>query len=260
MPRTIELEYVGGKVLRFFSHAGLVFILFGRTVAAFAEVRKRIGLWFDQMLFVGVRSLPLILITSVFTGGVSAWQAAYQFKGYIPLRYLGTAVGKAIVIELAPVLTALVVAGRVGAAMAAEIGTMKVTEQVDALEAMGINPVSYLVFPRVAGSVVMLPVLTVFADFVAIMGAMTVAVFFVGLSGEIFLNGVKLFFHVSDLVSGLVKAAVFGLIISLVGCYHGLTAEGGAEGVGRSTTRAVVWASVLILVSDYVVATLLFSI
>ncbi|MCI0406852.1 MAG: ABC transporter permease, partial [candidate division Zixibacteria bacterium] len=144
--------------------------------------------------------------------------------------------------------------------MAAEIGTMKVTEQVDALEAMGVNPVSYLVFPRVAGSIIMLPVLTVFADFIAILGAMAVAVFFVGLSGEIFLNGVKLFFHISDLMSGLVKAAVFGLIISLVGCYNGLTAEGGAEGVGRSTTRAVVWASVLILVSDYVVATLLFSI
>ncbi len=260
MPRTIELEYVGGKVVRFFSHAGLVFILLGQTVIAFTEIRKRIGLWFDQMLFVGVRSLPLIIITSVFTGGVSAWQAAYQFKGYIPLRYLGTAVGKAIVIELAPVLTALVVAGRVGASMAAEIGTMKVTEQVDALEAMGVNPVSYLVFPRVAGSIIMLPVLTVFADFIAILGAMAVAVFFVGLSGEIFLNGVKLFFHISDLMSGLVKAAVFGLIISLVGCYNGLTAEGGAEGVGRSTTRAVVWASVLILVSDYVVATLLFSI
>ncbi|MCI0595169.1 MAG: ABC transporter permease, partial [candidate division Zixibacteria bacterium] len=93
MPRTIELEYVGGKVVRFFSHAGLVFILLGQTVIAFTEIRKRIGLWFDQMLFVGVRSLPLIIITSVFTGGVSAWQAAYQFKGYIPLRYLGTAVG-----------------------------------------------------------------------------------------------------------------------------------------------------------------------
>lgn len=253
-------EYVGEKVVRFFSHAGAVFILLAKTAAAFTEIQRRVGLWFDQMLFVGVRSLPLIVITSIFTGAVSAWQAAYQFKGYIPLRYLGTAVGKAIVIELAPVLTALVVAGRVGASMAAEIGTMKVTEQVDALEAMGVNPVSYLVFPRVAGSVVMLPVLTIFADFIAIIGAMTVAVFFVGLSGEVFLNGVKLFFHISDLASGLVKAAVFGLIISLVGCYHGLAAEGGAEGVGRSTTRAVVWASVLILVSDYVVATLLFSI
>lgn len=260
MPRTAELEYVGGKVVRFFSHTGAVFILLGETFLALGEIRKRLGLWFDQMLFVGVRSLPLIVITSVFTGGVSAWQAAYQFKGYIPLRYLGTAVGKAIVIELAPVLTALVVAGRVGAAMAAEIGTMKVTEQVDALEAMGIRPVSYLTLPRVAGSIVMLPMLTVFADFVAIMGAMSVAVFFVGLSSEVFLNGIKLFFHVSDLISGLVKAAVFGLIISLVGCYHGLTAVGGAEGVGRSTTQAVVWASVLILVSDYVIATLLFSI
>lgn len=246
--------------MRFLDHTGAVFMLLAKTALAFSNLGKRAGLWFDQMLFVGVRSLPLIVITSIFTGGVSAWQAAYQFQGYIPLRYLGTAVSKAIVIELAPVLTALVVAGRVGAAMAAELGTMKVTEQVDALEAMAINPVSYLVVPRVAGSIVMLPVLTIFADFIAIMGAMAVAVFFVGLSGEIFLNGVKLFFHTSDLISGLVKAAVFGLIISLMGVYHGLSAEGGAEGVGRSTTRAVVWASVLILVADYVVATLLFSI
>lgn len=254
------LSYVGEKVVRFFAHVGAVFILLGKVAVAFSDLGRRAGLWFDQMLYVGVRSLPLILITSIFTGGVSAWQAAYQFKGYIPLRYLGTAVGKAIVIELAPVLTALVVAGRVGAAMAAELGTMKVTEQVDALEAMAVNPVSYLAAPRVAATVVMLPVLTIFADFVAIMGAMAIAVFFVGLSGEQFLNGVKLFFRVSDLVSGLVKAAVFGLIISLIGCYHGFLAEGGAEGVGRSTTRAVVWASVLILVADYVVATLLFSI
>ncbi len=254
------LTYIGEKVVRFFAHSGAVFVLLAKVGVAFAGLGKRTGLWFDQMLFVGVRSLPLIVITSVFTGAVSAWQAAYQFEGYIPLRYLGTAVGKAIVIELSPVLTALVVAGRVGAAMAAELGTMKVTEQVDALETMAINPVSYLVLPRVAASVVMLPVLTVFADFVAIMGAMAVAVYFVGLSGEVFLNGVKMFFHIADLVSGLVKAAVFGLVISLIGCYHGLLAEGGAEGVGHSTTRAVVWASVLILVSDYVVATLLFSI
>jgi phospholipid/cholesterol/gamma-HCH transport system permease protein len=212
----------------------------------------------DQMMFVGVTSLPLIVLTSIFVGAVSTWQTAYQIKNYVPMRYLGTAVGRAIVIELAPVLTALVVAGRVGAGMAAEIGSMKVTEQVDALETMAIEPVRFLVVPRVVAGLIMLPILTVFSDIVAIGGALAVSVLFLGVSQETFISGLKLFFRPSDLMSGLFKAAVFGLVISLVGCYQGLNTEGGAEGVGRSTTRAVVVASVAILIADYVIAVLLF--
>lgn len=212
----------------------------------------------DQMLFVGVASLPLIILTSVFIGAVSTWQTAYQIKSYVPMRYLGTAVGRAIVIELAPVLTALVVAGRVGAGMAAELGSMKVTEQIDALETLAINPIRFLVVPRVAAGVVMLPILTIFSDLIAIAGAMGVAVVFLGVSQETFISGLKLFFRPSDLAAGLVKSAVFGLIISLVGCYQGLAAWGGAEGVGRSTTRAVVVSSVAILVADYLIAVLIF--
>ncbi len=257
---TRALRLLGRQTLAFLGHVGGLALLFGRFVLGLPDFFRRFRLTTNQMLAIGVNSLPLILITSTFVGAVSAWQAAYQFKGYVPLRYLGATVGKAIFIELGPVLTALVVAGRVGAAIAAELGTMKVTEQIDALETLAVDPVRYLVVPRIVAGITMLPLLTIFADAIAIAGALAVSVLFVDLSSETFLNSLKLFFYSGDLFSGLFKAAVFGGIIALVGCYHGLQAEGGAEGVGRSTTRAVVTASVLILVSDYIVATILFSI
>ncbi|MCP4632567.1 MAG: ABC transporter permease [candidate division Zixibacteria bacterium] len=220
---------------------------------------KRRHLVFEQMLFMGVNSLPLVVFTSVFTGAVSAVQAAYQFHNFVPLRYLGTAVGKAVVIELGPVLTGLVVAGRVGAAIAAELGTMKVTEQIDALETMALDPAEFLVMPRFIAGLIMLPVLTLFADCVAILGGLAVSVWFLGITSFTFLNGLKMFFELQDLFAGLIKAGVFGSIIALVGCYQGFITKGGAEGVGISTTRAVVLASVLILVSDYMIAHLLFG-
>jgi phospholipid/cholesterol/gamma-HCH transport system permease protein len=175
------------------------------------------------------------------------------------MRYLGTAVGKAVIIELGPVLTGLVVAGRVGASIAAELGTMKVTEQIDALETMALDPVRFLAVPRFIAGFIMLPVLTVFANFVAIMGALFVALFFIDITAYTFLNGVKLFFDLRDLFGGLLKSGIFGMIIAIVGCYHGFKTTGGAEGVGLSTTKAVVYSSVLILISDYVVAHILFG-
>ncbi len=168
--------------------------------------------------------------------------------------------GKAIVIELSPVLTALVIAGRVGAGIAAEVGTMKVTEQIDALESMAISPVRYLVMPRFFASTIMIPLLTVFSDFIAIFGALAVSVLFVDISYETFLNGVKTSFQLSDMFSGLVKSAVFGAIIGIVGCHEGYQAEGGARGVGKVTTEAVVISAVLILIADYIIATILFRV
>jgi len=233
-------------------------LLVGHVISNWTVVFRSRGRLADQMLFVGVSSLPLIILTSIFVGAVSTWQTAYQIKNYVPMRYLGTAVGRAIVIELAPVLSALVVAGRVGAGMAAELGTMKVTEQVDALETMAIDPVRFLVVPRVIAGLIMMPMLVIFADLVAIGGAMGVSVLFLGVPQETFVSGFKLFFHISDVVAGLGKAAVFGLIITLVGCDQGLGARGGALGMGLATTRAVVIASVAILISDYLIAVLLF--
>jgi phospholipid/cholesterol/gamma-HCH transport system permease protein len=242
------------------SGLGRLSLMLGRALLAFRYFFKSVHLVIAQMYYIGVKSIWLIAITSVFTGGVSAWQAAYQFKNYVPIRYLGGAVGKAVLIELAPVLTALVIAGRVGAGIAAELGSMKVTEQIDAMESMAVDPVRYLVMPRFAAGVVMLPIITALADFIAIFGALIVAVNLVGVETEIFWNGFKQFFKISDFLSGLIKAAGFGAIISIMGCYHGFFTTGGAQGVGASTTRAVVSAAVLILVADYVMATLLFQI
>ncbi len=249
----------GEKAMFFLHEAGSYSLLTIRTIAAIPLVFRRFRLTSEQMLMMGVASLPLVLFTSVFTGAVSAVQAAYQFRGYVPMRYLGTAVGKAVIIELGPVLTALVVAGRVGAAIAAELGTMKVTEQVDALETLALDPVKYLATPRLVSGLVMLPVLTIFSNFVAILGALFVSIFFIDITAYTFLNGVKLFFDLKDLFGGLLKSFFFGGIIATVGCYHGFRTYGGAEGVGLSTTRAVVLASVLILISDYIIASILFG-
>lgn len=237
---------------------GRLAMMCGRLITTLVDIPKSIKLIVNQMLTMGVQSLPLVLLTSAFTGAVSAWQGAYQFQNYVPMRYLGTAVGKAVVIELAPVLTALVVAGRVGASIAAELGTMRVTEQIDALEVMGIDPVRYLVMPRVLSGLIMMPILVMFANVIAILGALLVAVMLVHLSSETFLNGVRMFFSFSDLYTGLTKAAVFGLIISIIGSFQGFTARGGAEGVGRATTGAVVTSSVLILISNFLLATIQF--
>lgn len=242
------------------SALGRVSILLGKTVAAFRFIPQSLHLIFSQMYFMGVKSIWLILITSVFTGGVSAWQAAYQFKNYVPVRYLGGAVGKAVLIELAPVLTALVIAGRVGAGIAAELGSMKVTEQIDAMETMAVDPIRYLVMPRFLAGIIMLPVMTIVADFVAMVGALIIAVVLVDMEYETFINGFKQLFRLSDFFSGLAKAFAFGAIISLMGCYHGITTDGGAQGVGLSTTQAVVSAAVLILIADFLMAMVLFQI
>jgi phospholipid/cholesterol/gamma-HCH transport system permease protein len=242
------------------SGLGRLSLMLGRTLLAFRHFFSSLHLVVTQMYYIGVKSVWLIVITSVFTGGVAAWQAAYQFKNYVPIRYLGGAVGKAVLIELAPVLTALVIAGRVGAGIAAELGSMKVTEQIDAMESMAVDPIRYLVMPRFAAGIVMLPIITALADFIAIFGALIVAVSLVGVETETFMNGFKQFFTLSDFFSGMVKAAGFGAIISIMGCYHGFFTTGGAQGVGASTTRAVVSAAVMILVADYVMATLLFRI
>jgi phospholipid/cholesterol/gamma-HCH transport system permease protein len=250
---------VGKKTLVFFEDVGGLTILIKRILLGLPTVFSRFRLTSEQMLLMGVNSLPLVALVSVFTGGVSAVQAVYQISDYVPMRYIGTAVGKAVLIELAPVLTALVVAGRVGASIAAELGTMKVTEQIDALETLALDPVEYLVVPRFVAGLLMLPVLTVFSDTVALLGGIGVSAVSLHVSPHVFLNGLKGFFKMMDLTSGLLKAFVFGSIISIIGCYQGFKTSGGAEGVGRSATRAVVLSSVLILIADYLVASILFG-
>ena len=210
------------------------------------------------MEHIGVNSLPLVLIIAVFTGAVSAWQAAYQLKGIAPLSFLGGATTRAIITELGPVLTGIVIAGRVGASIAAELGTMKVTEQIDALETMAINPVRYLAMPRFLAAIIMMPILVIFANSIAIIGAYIVSNYFLGVSFAVFFNSVNRFFNIMDLVSGLIKTVFFGAVTSLLGCHIGFKTVGGAEGVGLATLRSFVLSAALILILDYVLWMLIF--
>jgi phospholipid/cholesterol/gamma-HCH transport system permease protein len=216
-----------------------------------------VGLFFRQMEFVGVNSLFVVLLTSLFTGMVLALQTYHAFRLFSAEGLVGATVALSMTRELGPVITALMVTGRAGSAIAAEIGTMRVTEQVDALAVMAISPVQYLVTPRVVAGLVMLPLLTVVSDFVGILGGYLVGVKMLGINGGIFMNRIYELVELSDIYNGLAKAAVFGVILALVGCYKGFYTSGGAEGVGRATTQAVVLASVLILASDYVLTSLM---
>jgi phospholipid/cholesterol/gamma-HCH transport system permease protein len=251
-------QYVGRHATVTLADVGSVFMMLAEVFMVLPRALRKARLIIEQMHTIGVGSLPLVVVTSIFTGAVASVQAAYQFQNYIPMRYLGTVIGKSVVIELGPVLTALVVGGRVGAAIAAELGTMKVTEQVDALETLAIDPLEYLVAPRFIAAVIMLPVITVFADFLAVMGGFVVAYAGLDVSAHTFFSGLKMFFHASDVTSGLIKAFFFGGIIATMGCYHGMSTEGGAEGVGISTMKAVVSSCLLILITDYILAALLF--
>jgi len=254
------LVALGRRSLAALETLGEFGVLLRNLAGTIPDVGRSVRLTVSQMLTMGVNSLPLVVITATFTGAVTAVQAAYQFQGWVPLRYLGTVVCKSVVIELGPVLTALVVGGRVGSSIAAELGTMKVTEQIDAIEVLGIDSTRFLVLPRILALTIMLPIITVFADIVAILGAYVVATGTLDISAHTYVTGLRAFFKAEDVYGGLVKAVFFGFTISLMGCFYGTHTEGGAEGVGRATTNAVVASCLLILVLDYFLATVLFRI
>lgn len=249
---------IGTKTLNFLQELGQVTQLFLGIIRFSPSIIRSRNLVLFQMEHIGVNSLPLVLIIATFTGAVSAWQAAYQLQGIAPLSFLGTATSRAIITELGPVLTAIVIAGRVGASIAAELGSMKVTEQIDALETMAISPVRYLAMPRFYAAVFMMPILVVFANVIAILGAYVISNYFLGVSFAVFFQSVKRYFEIGDFVFGLVKAVFFGGVTSLLGCHIGFRTEGGAEGVGLSTIRSFVLSSALILILDYALWTLMF--
>ncbi|WP_028588427.1 MlaE family ABC transporter permease [Desulfocurvus vexinensis] len=249
--------WLGGGFLEAMAESGRMALLLWEATLSLFRPPWRIGLFFRQMEFVGVNSLFVVLLTSLFTGMVLALQTYHAFRLFSAEGLVGATVALSMTRELGPVITALMVTGRAGSAIAAEIGTMRVTEQVDALTVMAINPVQYLVTPRVVAGLVMLPLLTVVSDFVGILGGYLVGVKMLGINGGIFMNRIYELVELSDIYNGLAKAAVFGVILALVGCYKGFYTSGGAEGVGRATTQAVVLASVLILASDYILTSLM---
>ncbi|HJU15607.1 MAG TPA: ABC transporter permease [Stellaceae bacterium] len=212
-----------------------------------------------QMLDIGYFSLPVVGLTAIFTGMVLALQSYTGFSRFSAESAVATVVVLSMTRELGPVIAGLMVAGRVGAAMAAEIGTMRVTEQIDALETLSTNPLRYLVLPRLIAGVVTLPLLVLVADIIGVFGGFLVGTYKLGFNPYVYLQRTQEHLETIDVVSGLVKAAVFGFIIALMGCYYGYHSRGGAQGVGQATTHAVVSASILILVVDYLLTAAFFS-
>lgn len=223
----------------------------------------------QQMDEIGVKSLGIVLLTGLFTGMVLALQSSVQLKTFGATMYIGNLVAASMIRELGPVLAGLMVAGRVGSGIAAQLGSMRVTEQIDALNTLGTDPIKKLVTPRVIAALIMLPVLTVINDFVGIIGGNIIAAFVVGLPtsqywrtvwDQIASDGFMLRFIPNDFIQGLTKPLVFGAIISITACYFGLGTTGGTEGVGQATTRTVVTSSILILIVDYFITQLLLSV
>jgi phospholipid/cholesterol/gamma-HCH transport system permease protein len=254
------LAFIGRRTHAVFAAFGRLGLFVVDTVRALAEVRTWIRVLFPQLRKVGVDSMPISLFIAAFTGLVLALLSSYVLTGAVPPYLVGTLVGKTTMLELGPVLTALALAGRVGATMAAELGTMRVTEQVDALETLAYNPHAYLVVPRIIAGTVMFPVIVAFAAATAIVTGWLAATTLLPVTGEQFEYGLRLFFRTFDVEYGLIKSASFGFVITLIGCFLGLSTRGGAEGVGVATTQTVVYSAGMILVLDaYWAVTLLKS-
>lgn len=233
------------------AQTGELGLLTGRAFLAMIAPPYEIGLWIRQMEQIGVRSLGVAGITTVFTGMVLALQTALSLPSLGIKYYIGSVVSKSLVRELGPVLTALIVGGRIGSGMTAEIGTMKVTEQIDALRSMAADPVKKLVAPKLVATLVMLPALTMIGDVLGILGGLVVATFTLNLTPGLYINDVLESLTLGDVFSGIAKSFFFAYFIAIIGCYNGLNTTGGADGVGRATTNTVVLAAILVLVSDF---------
>ncbi len=247
-----------GALEAFFLDMGRFVQLVGRVFAWTLRPPYDVGELARQMVQVGFNSVPVVLLTTLFTGGVMALQTFTVLRRINAESFVGSGVALSMVRELAAVLSGLIVAGRAGSAMGAELGTMRVTEQIDALEVMATDPVHYLVVPRVWATTIMLPLLVVMGNGVGILGGYMVAVIMMGANPVTYVDRSFQFMDLNDLFSGLIKAAVFGFLLAAIGCQKGFYASGGAEGVGRATTSAVVVASIAILISDFFLTRLLF--
>ena len=251
------LERIGRKVIYNLELGGRIVLLLVETLCHFRH-KPNIRHVVYQMAHLGADSLPIVLLTILFTGMVMTLQTAQEFIKYGAQSSVGGVVAIAMGRELGPVLTGVVLAGRVGAAITAEIGSMKVTEQIDALRVMATNPIAYLVVPRLIACVFMLPVLVVFGDIIGTIGGYLVATLYAGIGSFTYLHSIKVFVVVNDVIGGLIKSMFFGAIIALIGCYKGLSTAQGAEGVGRATTGSVVTSMILIFISNYFLSLILY--
>lgn len=253
------LATVGRVFLAFLSHVGRLSAFTGTAVSHIVRPPYYPRLIGRSMVEIGYYSLPVVGLTAVFTGMVLALQSYSGFSRFAAESAVATVVVLSITRELAPVLAGLMVAGRIGASMAAEIGTMRVTEQIDALTTLSTNPFKYLVAPRLLAGLVMVPCLVLVADIIGVFGGYIVGVYKLGFNPSSYLARTWEFLEPLDVISGLTKAAVFGFLISLMGCYHGYYSRGGAQGVGAATTNSVVSAAIMILIFNYVITALYFG-
>ncbi|MBL6761515.1 MAG: ABC transporter permease [PS1 clade bacterium] len=253
------LATIGAFFLSFFAQTGRLSVFVGQTLASMLRPPIYFRIIGQQIIRIGYFSLPVVALTSFFTGGALAIQIYYGGNQFNSEAIVSSIVALGITRELGPVLGGLMVAGRVSAAIAAEIGTMRVTEQIDALTTLSTDPHKYLVAPRVIAATLCMPVLALVADIIGVFGGFVVGTQSFGFNAAIYVQNTIDFLTFDDVSSGLIKAAVFGFIIAMMGCYNGYYSKGGAQGVGRATTNAVVSASILILAANYLMTSLLFS-
>ncbi|NLD98592.1 MAG: ABC transporter permease [Fibrobacter sp.] len=247
---------IGRKAADFLRSVNRYGVLFCQTFSRMHLLFKNPDITVSHMFTLGIESLPLVSVIALFLGSEVVIQSVYQMQGFAPMRYLGVLVCKSIVTELGPVITAMVFAGRVATGIAAEIGSMKTSEQLEAMQVLSLDSIRYLIVPKTAACMIMLPALVIWAEFLAIMGALFMVIISVDITLYSFLNGLKLFFAMSDVFIGILKTSVFGAIIAITGAHFGFETRGGAEGVGNATTQAVVTSAVLILIFDFLIALL----
>jgi phospholipid/cholesterol/gamma-HCH transport system permease protein len=253
------LARIGSVFLEFLAAVGRVTLFVWASISGILRPPFYTKMLVRQMMELGFYSLPVVGMTTLFTGAVLALQTYSGFSRFNAESSIAIVVVLSITRELGPVMAGLMVAGRIGAAYAAEIGTMRVTEQIDALVTLSTDPHKYLVLPRLIAGITMLPLLVLIGDIIGVFGGYLVSVHKLGFAPGPYLHSTANFLETKDVVSGLIKSSVFGFVISLMGCYHGFNSKGGAQGVGSATTHAVVSASILILLSNYILTALLFG-
>jgi phospholipid/cholesterol/gamma-HCH transport system permease protein len=257
---TLDIRRLVGRwSLRAAGHAGRFTYLIIDMMRGLTEWRIYLPRTFEQAMSIGYGSLFIVLLVAGFTGAVTSLQAGYQFTGSVPLYIYGAVIGESVILELGPVLTGLILAGRIGARYAAELGTMRVTEQIDALESLGRSPVSHLILPRVLAGMLVIPALTMFANVTGFVSGWLAAKSSIGITNADFIFGARYYFRPFDLWYSMIKATFFAAAVTMIPCYIGYNTQQGAEGVGRATTLAVVSASVTILLLDTALAKLLLN-
>ncbi len=250
---------IGQYFLSFLATSGRLSLFIGRVFFIGARPPYYYNQFWRQLIDIGYYSLPVVGLTAIFTGMVLALQSYTGFSRFSAESSIPTVVVLSVTRELGPVLAGLMVAGRMGAAMAAEIGTMRVTEQIDALTTLSTDPIKYLVMPRILAGIIVLPLLVFVADIIGVFGGYLISTYKLGFNPANYMSKTIEFLEAKDVISGLVKASVFGFIISTMGCYHGYSSKGGAQGVGAATTHAVVSASIMILIFNYLLTAIFFS-